>query len=703
MTISSFLHVSTSNDFAWLPVISRDGRYLATNGYTPTYLFDAAAIDGVGPLLIDLDAGTAHVIALPRAGILPDAAARVYGIEGDTVLFMPSQHDPMILPAQSPSSSYFIESKDGATVAPIASYADGMVRVSATPGLAALSGDGMHVALSGTQFDAGGNAMGHGLFEVDLRSGAVTVLQPTLPHADATLSSLDTISVSADGGKVVFVSRGLLADPVGLSSDLLAYDVTTHVTQLVNTNTGGVAADNFTFPEYSVSGNGRYVAFTSSATNLVAGLSTLPTTTVYVKDLLTGAIVAASTDSTGGVHSASLNLITQAISDDGRYVVFESSDDYGYKQLDNLPVPALYGPLHHVFVKDMVTGAVALVNSTPETMGLEAHGAAISGNGAVIVFQGVQWQDAAFPHNQFETYALPLPVFQPVTSDDVLSGGAGPDTLAAGLGNDTYRVNDRGDLVVEYAGAGRDTVHATVSYTLPDNVEALVLDGVAALDGAGNALANTLSGNAAANRLSGGAGDDLIIGGGGADTIDGGAGSDTARFSGKIAAYQITGGAQATVHARAGNDNVVLTAVEKLQFDDAMVTFDTGGANGQAYRLYQAAFDRTPDAAGVGYWMAQMAAGATLDTVAGAFIASAEFKQIAGAAQSDAAFVSLLYQHVLHRAPDPAGAAYWIDLLDRHVVDHANVLAQFSESTENQAALVGVLKNGIVYEPYDAA
>ena len=111
--------------------------------------------------------------------------------------------------------------------------------------------------------------------------------------------------------------------------------------------------------------------------------------------------------------------------------------------------------------------------------------------------------------------------------DDTLDGGPGADRLAGGTGNDLYIVNHVGDLVVEAAGQGIDTVLTSVSYELPDNVEALTLArGAGAINGIGNDLANLITGNEGDNLLSGGAGDDTLVGGAGDDTLDGGPGAD---------------------------------------------------------------------------------------------------------------------------------------------------------------------------------
>ena len=104
------------------------------------------------------------------------------------------------------------------------------------------------------------------------------------------------------------------------------------------------------------------------------------------------------------------------------------------------------------------------------------------------------------------------------SGNDVLNGGIGGDIMSGGAGDDAYVVDNAGDLVVENASEGNDTVFASVNFGLSANVENLVLQGGADLQGFGNGLANSLFGNIGNNLLDGGAGADAMSGGRGNDT-----------------------------------------------------------------------------------------------------------------------------------------------------------------------------------------
>jgi Ca2+-binding RTX toxin-like protein len=103
---------------------------------------------------------------------------------------------------------------------------------------------------------------------------------------------------------------------------------------------------------------------------------------------------------------------------------------------------------------------------------------------------------------------------------NILDGAGGADRMKGGAGDDVYHADDFSDRAIEDSAAGGfDVVRSTASFTLGANVEDLMLTGLAAIDGTGNADANGISGNSAANRLNGGQGNDVLRGWGGADSF----------------------------------------------------------------------------------------------------------------------------------------------------------------------------------------
>jgi Ca2+-binding RTX toxin-like protein len=103
--------------------------------------------------------------------------------------------------------------------------------------------------------------------------------------------------------------------------------------------------------------------------------------------------------------------------------------------------------------------------------------------------------------------------------NNLLNGEGGADRMVGGAGNDTYFVDNIGDIVLEALNDGTDAVFSTIDYTLTANVETLVLQGAGNLSGTGNALDDKLFGNSGDNTLNGGAGADRLTGGAGNDTF----------------------------------------------------------------------------------------------------------------------------------------------------------------------------------------
>jgi hypothetical protein len=202
----------------------------------------------------------------------------------------------------------------------------------------------------------------------------------------------------------------------------------------------------------------------------------------------------------------------------------------------------------------------------------------------------------------------------------------------------------------------------------------------------GTAFADTLRGSNGRDSLTGLAGDDVL---------DGGNGVDIAIYQGAKSEYTITrtGKDTYTVSGPEGTDTLV--DVERLRFSDINFALDDKGNAGQAFRLYQAAFDRQPDLKGLGYQMNALDEGLALGHVAKHFLESPEFQAKYGALD-DSAFVTALYQNVLHRNPEAEGLGYHVARLASGV-ERSDILVGFSESPECQDLLIGLTGGGMLY------
>jgi serralysin len=168
--------------------------------------------------------------------------------------------------------------------------------------------------------------------------------------------------------------------------------------------------------------------------------------------------------------------------------------------------------------------------------------------------------------------------------NDIIDGGAGNDTMAGGLGDDSYTVDSSTDVVIEAINAGNDTVSASASYTLGDNIENLTLTGSDAINGTGNGLNNIMTGNAANNYLYAGdgndqvnglAGDDYLYGEAGDDLLNGGEGQDW--MVGDLGDDVLSGGV--------GNDRVLGGAGNDILAGEQGRNRLTGGADADQFVL----------------------------------------------------------------------------------------------------------------------
>ncbi len=169
--------------------------------------------------------------------------------------------------------------------------------------------------------------------------------------------------------------------------------------------------------------------------------------------------------------------------------------------------------------------------------------------------------------------------------NDTLSGLSGlslfddsnADTLVGGTGDDLYIVGE-GDVIIDAAGTGIETVLAYTDWTLGAGLDHLILESIAGGEiGTGNDLNNRISGNERNNQLVGLAGNDTLYGVEGDDTLNGGIGNDLL-FGGNGDDSLLGGTGTDSLHGGNGNDTYYVDSVNDVvreSFADAAAGVDT--------------------------------------------------------------------------------------------------------------------------------
>lgn len=233
-----------------------------------------------------------------------------------------------------------------------------------------------------------------------------------------------------------------------------------------------------------------------------------------------------------------------------------------------------------------------------------------------------------------------------------------------------------------------------------------LVDGNDLLDQIGTNAANIIQVFGASHFVSALAGDDTIIINdtftNGNFSVDGGLGHDIVRFNREMSDTKIAGlGNDFYVQYPDGADGVILLRnVERVMFNDKVIALDLEGRAGQAYRLYQAAFDRDPDVEGLTYWVGLMDKGMSLFDVTWNFINSAEFISIYGDNPTSEELVGEFYLNILGREGEEEGIEYWVGEIDSGT-SLVHILAGFSESVENKAQVAPEIASGILLYPFD--
>lgn len=194
------------------------------------------------------------------------------------------------------------------------------------------------------------------IFVFDRQTGEIELVSVSTSGAQAALGASNP-KLSADGRFVAFASsaRNLVEGDTNEASDVFVHDRTSGQTLRVSLASDGAQANGGSGLDLAISGDGRFVAFSSGATNLVEG-DTNGLVDIFAHDRQTGETRRVSVAS-DGVQS---NNTTRgaAISADGRYVVFSSTSIHLVRPDTNVA--------EDIFLHDLLTGQTTLVSMAPD-------------------------------------------------------------------------------------------------------------------------------------------------------------------------------------------------------------------------------------------------------------------------------------------------------------------------------------------------
>ena len=319
-------------------------------------------------------------VSVDSAGSQANGSSTVPSISGDgSYVAFASYARNLVTGDTNNNQDVFIhDSQTGQTIR--VSISSAGIQGNNNSGNPSISSDGRYVAFSSNAYNlvAGDTNKKQDVFVHDRQTGQTTRVSISSAGIQGNGSSYD-ISLSGDGRYVAFTSqaKNLVTGDTNNKRDIFVHDRQTSQTTRVSINSSGLQGSSNSINP-SISFDGRHVSFASSSTNLVSG-DTNSATDVFVHDRQTGETTRVSVDSAGNQgNGASYN---PSISSNGSYVVFESS-------ASNL-VSGDTNVVQDIFMHDRLTGETTRVSL--DSSGNQSNGAsinsAISSSGSYVVFE----------------------------------------------------------------------------------------------------------------------------------------------------------------------------------------------------------------------------------------------------------------------------------------------------------------------------
>ncbi|MEG4528985.1 calcium-binding protein [Microcoleus sp. D2_18a_D3] len=442
-----------ANNYSFSPSVSADGRFVAfESGATNLVPGDTNNTNDI--FVRDLLTNTTTHVSVDSAGNQGNSRSGYASISGDGRFVAFESGATNLVPGDTNNSGHiFVRDllMNTTTHVSVDSAGNQGNKYSGNP---SISPNGRFVAFGSdaTNLVPGDTNNSSDIFVRDLLTNTTTRIsvdsagnQANREFYDPSISPSGSYepSISADGRFVAFWSfaTNLVPGDTNNNADIFVRDTLANTTTRVSVDSAGNQANNYSF-DISISADGRFVAFGSSASNLVPG-DTNNNADIFVRDLLTNTTTRVSVDSAG--NQGNNGSFESSISADGQRVAFSS-------EASNL-VPGdtnfTFNSRLDVFVSD--TGSTPGNNPPNNNINGSPDNDILFGTSGNDIINGVEGNDVLMGLRGND-------MLVGGDGSDVLNGGKGFDTLNGGLGNDILVGGGGNDVFVLGVGLGVDTI-----------------------------------------------------------------------------------------------------------------------------------------------------------------------------------------------------------------------------------------------------
>ena len=322
----------SGNNFSGYPVISADGRFVAFGSYADN--LGTADTDGALDVFVrDLRSGSTSLVSVNNEGTDSGngwSYNALISADGRFVAFDSGADNLVAVEDCNSTNDVFVRDLQSGTTTLVSVNKDGTCSGNDYSSVSAISANGRFVVF-GSDADNLVTADTNGrkdVFVRDLQSGTTTLVSTNKDGTGSASGNSNAFSISEDGRFIAFQSQAddlVATNTTYMESNVYVRDLNSRTTTLVSINKVGNGSGNSSSEQPAISANGRFVVFYSWADDLVAADSN-GTGDVFVRDIQSGttSLVSINKDGTG---SANDNSFSYGISDDGRFVAFGSYAD----------------------------------------------------------------------------------------------------------------------------------------------------------------------------------------------------------------------------------------------------------------------------------------------------------------------------------------------------------------------------------------